>query len=57
VTRLLEASTCIEADLMKIFIDFVVDLLSSEGCMNLLIITDCLSKKVILELCKNMTAE
>ncbi len=25
--------------------------------MNLLIITDCLSKKVILELCKNMTAE
>ncbi len=41
----------------KIFIDFVVDLLSSEGCMNLLIITDCLSKKVILKLCKNMTAE
>jgi len=25
--------------------------------MNLLIITDCLSKRVILELCKNMTAE
>jgi hypothetical protein len=46
-----------EADLTKIFIDFVVDLLSSEGCMNLLIITDCLSKKVILKLCKNMTAE
>jgi len=41
----------------KIFINFVVDLLSSEGCMNLLIITDCLSKGVILELCKNMTAE
>ncbi len=41
----------------KIFIDFVVDLLSSEGCMNLLIITDCLSKKIILKLCKNMTAE
>ncbi len=41
----------------KIFIDFVVDLSSSEGCMNLLIITDCLSKKVILKLCKNMTAE
>ncbi len=41
----------------KIFINFVVDLLSSEGCMNLLIITDCLSKRVILELCKNMTAE
>jgi hypothetical protein len=40
----------------KIFIDFVVDLLSSEGCMNLLI-TDCLSKKVILKLCKDMTAE
>jgi hypothetical protein len=56
LTRL-EASTCIKADLTKIFIDFVVDLLSSEGCMNLLIITDCLSKKVILELCKNMTAE
>ncbi len=41
----------------KIFIDFVVDLLSSECCINLLIITDCLSKKVILKLCKNMTAE
>ncbi len=41
----------------KIFIDFVVDLPSSEGCMNLLIITDCLSKGVILEPCKNMTAE
>jgi len=41
----------------KIFIDFVVDLLSSEGCMNLLIITDCLSKRIILKLCKNMTAE
>jgi len=41
----------------KIFIDFIVDLLSSESCTNLLIITDCLSKKVILELCKNMTVE
>ncbi len=41
----------------KIFIDFVVDLLSSEGCMNLLIITDCFSKRVILKSCKNMTAE
>ncbi len=41
----------------KIFIDFVVNLPSSEGCMNLLIITDCLNKKVILELCKNITAE
>jgi len=41
----------------KIFIDFVVDLSSSKGCMNLLIITDCLNKKVILKLCKNMTAE
>ncbi len=41
----------------KIFIDFVVDLLSSEGCMNLLIFTDCLNKRVILKLFKNMTAE
>jgi len=41
----------------KIFIDFVVNLLSSEGCTNLLIITDCLSKRVILKLCKNMNAE
>ncbi len=41
----------------KIFIDFVLNLLLSEGCMNLLIITDCLSKRVILKLCKNMTAE
>jgi hypothetical protein len=41
----------------KIFIDFVVDLLSSEDCTNLLIIINCLSKKIILKLCKNMTAE
>jgi len=41
----------------KIFIDFVVDLSSSEGCTNLLIIMNCLSKKIILKLCKNMTAE
>ncbi len=41
----------------KIFIDFVVNLPSSEGCMNLLIITDCLSKRIILKLCKDMTAE
>jgi len=41
----------------EIFINFVVDLLSSESCMNLLIITDCFSKRVILKLCKNMTAE
>jgi len=41
----------------EIFIDFVINLPSSEGCTNLLIITDCFSKKVILKLCKNMTAE
>jgi len=41
----------------KIFINFVVDLSSSESCMNLLIITDCLNKKIILKSCKNMTAE
>ncbi len=41
----------------KIFIDFVINLPSNEDCMNLLIITDCLSKKVILKLCKKMTAE
>jgi len=41
----------------KIFIDFVVNLPSSEGCTNLLIIMNCLSKKIILKLCKNMTAE
>ncbi len=41
----------------KIFIDFVVNLSSSESCMNLLIITDCLNKKIILKLCKNITAE
>jgi hypothetical protein len=44
-------------NLTKIFIDFVVDLSSSEDCTNLLIITDCLSKRIILKLCKNMTAE
>ncbi len=41
----------------KIFIDFVVDLLSSESCTNLLIIINCLNKKIILKLCKNITAE
>ncbi len=41
----------------KIFIDFVVNLLSSESCTNLLIITDCFNKRIILKLCKNMTAE
>jgi len=41
----------------KIFIDFVVDLLSSKGCTNLLIIMNCFSKRIILKLCKNMTAE
>ncbi len=41
----------------KIFIDFVVDLLSSESCMNLLIITDYFSKRVILESCKDITVE
>ncbi len=41
----------------KIFIDFVINLLSNEDCINLLIITDHLSKRVILKLCKEMTAE
>jgi len=41
----------------KIFIDFVVDLSSSKGCINLLIITNCFNKRVILQLCKNITAE
>jgi len=41
----------------KIFMNFVVDLLSSEGCMNLLIIMNCFSKEIILKSCKNMTAE
>jgi len=41
----------------KIFINFVVDLSSSESCINLLIIINCLSKRIILKLCKNMTAE
>jgi len=41
----------------KIFIDFVVNLPLSKDCMNLLIITNCLNKKVILKSCKNMTAE
>jgi len=41
----------------KIFINFIVNLLSSESCTNLLIIMNCLNKKIILKLCKNMTAE
>jgi hypothetical protein len=42
LTRLLEASTCIEADLMKDIHWLCSRSMSSEGCMNLLIITDCL---------------
>jgi hypothetical protein len=57
VTRLLEALSVLKWIWQKIFIDFVVNLLSSEGCTNLLIIMNCLSKKIILKLCKNMTAE
>ncbi len=41
----------------KIFIDFVVNLSSNENCMNLLMITDCLSKKMILKSCKEMTVK
>ena len=41
----------------EISIDFVVDLLESEGCKNLLVITDRLRKGVILELCNSMDAE
>ncbi len=41
----------------KIFINFVINLLSSESCTNLLMIMNCLSKKVILKSCKKMTAE
>ena len=41
----------------KISIDFVVDLPESEGCKNLLIITDRLGKGIILELCNSMDAE
>jgi amino acid permease len=57
LTRLLEAFTCIRVNLMRDIINFVVDLLSSEDCINLLIITDHFSKRVIPKLCKNMTAE
>ncbi len=57
LTRLLESLSVLKQIWQKIFIDFVIDLLSSEGCTNLLIITNCLSKRVILKLCKNMTAE
>lgn len=41
----------------KISVDFVVDLPPSEGCKNLLVITDRLSKGVILEPCNDMSAE
>ncbi len=41
----------------KIFIDFIVNLSSNKSCTNLLMITDCFSKRVILKLCKEMTAE
>jgi len=41
----------------KIFINFVIDLLSSKDCTNLLIIMNCLNKRIILKLCTNMTAE
>ncbi len=35
----------------------MINLLSNKDCTNLLMITDYLSKKVILKLCKEMTAE
>ena len=41
----------------EISIDFVVDLPESEGCKNLLVITDRLGKGVILEPCDSMDAE
>ena len=41
----------------EISIDFVVDLPQSEGCRNLLVITDRLGKGVILEPCNSMDAE
>jgi len=39
----------------KIFIDFVVNLPLRQDCMNLLIIINCLSKRVILKPCNNMS--
>ena len=41
----------------KFSIDFVVDLPENEKCKNLLIITDKLGKRVILEPCVSMDAE
>ena len=41
----------------EISIDFVVDLPENERCKNLLVITDKLKKKVILEPCDSMDAE
>ena len=41
----------------EISIDFVIDLPESEGCKNLLVITDRLRKGVILEPCDSMDAE
>jgi len=41
----------------KIFIDFIVNVSSIKACKNLLIIMNCFNKRIILKLCKNITAE
>jgi hypothetical protein len=41
----------------EILIDFVVDLLLSKRCSNLIVITDCLGKGVILKEMKDIIAE
>ena len=41
----------------EISIDFIVELLLSEGCTNMIVITDRLGKGVILEAMRDITAE
>jgi hypothetical protein len=41
----------------EIFIDFITDLPENEKYTNLMIITDYLNKKIILEVCSNMQTE
>jgi hypothetical protein len=57
LTRLLEASTCTEANLKK-DIHWLYSRSSVKwGLYESLIITDCFNKKIILKSCKNKTAE
>jgi hypothetical protein len=41
----------------EVSIDFITSLPKSKGCTNLIVVTDCLSKDIILVGLKNITTE